>query len=140
MPNAYHNLAGWLRDVRKALAGGEELAYLTAEAIRELDDLIEAPDDGDPSLEDAESATESVCGADMDLPDPADGRPLGGPDAGHAAMQPADLARPSGLAAQVGARRAAFLARQAAGVGVPAGPLARASVTTARLLKHGKGS
>lgn len=140
MPSAYHNLAGWLRDVRKALAGGEELAYLVAEAIHELDELIEAPDDGDPSLEDAESATESVCGADVDLPDPADGRPVGGPDAGHAAVQPADLAGPPGLGAAVGMRRAAFLARQATGVRSPAGPLARASLSPARLGVSRKGS
>lgn len=46
MANAYHNLKGWLRDVRKAVESGDQLAYEAAELILELDDLV-SPDIGD---------------------------------------------------------------------------------------------
>lgn len=50
MPRAYHNLRGWLRDVRQAIDDGVEDAYILAELLLEVDDLI------DPSVEGAPNA------------------------------------------------------------------------------------
>lgn len=52
MAREYHNLQGWLRDVRRAIEGGHQLAYEAAELIIELDDLVDQGTDGNvPGLE-----------------------------------------------------------------------------------------
>lgn len=79
MAKAYHNLAGWIRDVRAALKEGDEHAYEAAELIQELDDLIGGYPDGEPGLGDSPG---------LDSPSP-DGD--SGPDAGSGQHQ---VARP----------------------------------------------
>lgn len=137
MASAYHNLDGWMRDVHRAYEDGGERAYRLAELLILIDDLI--TDKGrDALLDDAEGTAESVCGDDVDLPDAGDGVPVGRPDEGHASDGPLIVARPARLGAQVGMRRTQDLARRAAGLADSAGPLARASVTTARMSRSGK--
>lgn len=138
MASAYHNLDGWMRDVHRAYEDGGERAYRLAELLILIDDLI--TDKGrDALLDDAEDTSESVSGDDVDLPDAGDGVQVVGTATGHDPVQPAGLAGPASLGAQMGARRAKELAQRAAGVGVPAGPLARAAFTQARLIGAGKG-
>lgn len=50
MAREFHNLAGWSRDVRKAIDGGLTEAYEAAELIDELLDLVSP--DGEPMLGD----------------------------------------------------------------------------------------
>lgn len=62
MARKFHNLAGWLRDVRAALAEGDELAYELGEVLIDVDDLVDpdvstsAAGVGEDELLDADSS------------------------------------------------------------------------------------
>lgn len=77
MPRAYHNLNGWIRDVRAALDAGDETGYIAAELVLELEDLI------DPSMEPASDGPVQQPEADLDLRDDGDGTELESLPAGY---------------------------------------------------------
>lgn len=60
MPKKYHNLEGWMRDVRRAITDGDQIAYELAELFLEVDDLVDptvpvatgTDDDADESPDD----------------------------------------------------------------------------------------
>lgn len=69
MAREYHNLQGWLRDVRKAIEAGEQLAYEVAEALIDLDELVDTDQpasgagelqDGDPDADGGEGTDEET--------------------------------------------------------------------------------
>lgn len=73
MARAYHNLQGWLRDVRKAIDSGHQLAYEAAEVLWELDDLIDDSVDGAESgVEDGAGGTDDGAGVPAQRPDAGD--------------------------------------------------------------------
>jgi len=55
-PVRYHNLAGLMRDLRKALDNGDQESYEFAELISECDELLETPDGG--GEDDGDDATD----------------------------------------------------------------------------------
>lgn len=80
----YHNLAGFMRDLRKALDNGDIEAYELAELIIEVDGLVD------------EQATDG--GGEDDLPDDAVDGDTSTVDGGGAALRQEADARPSGHA------------------------------------------
>lgn len=108
----YHNLAGFLRDVRAVLAAGHELAYELCEVLREVDDLVEWDDGSDGSDSGMETPVETTGGEpqlDLDLRDAADGGSMGGPATGHGPVQSPGLDGQSGVGTPM--ERARALAR-----------------------------
>lgn len=62
-PVRYHNLAGMMRDLRKALDNGDQEGYEFAELVAECDDLL-GDDGGDSAEED-----DGNCTTDGDTPE-----------------------------------------------------------------------
>lgn len=78
----YHNLQGWMRDVRQAMRDGDQVAYELAELFLDVDDLV----DGDvPSAVDAAEG-------DDDTEDAIHGD-SGDVDSGEPAVSEADVPR-----------------------------------------------
>lgn len=63
MARNFHNLAGFIRDLRACLSAGHELAYELAELILEVDELV------DPSVAAAADSAVQQSEAQLDLPD-----------------------------------------------------------------------
>lgn len=121
MARAYHNLDGWMRDVRNALRDGEQRAYELAELLLELDDLI------DPGVEDAEHSSGEEPESDVEIRDTPDSSSMGRPDAGHAADGSPHLVAPAGMGTAL-ERRARQLALDGArGTREPLAPTQRLS-------------
>jgi len=78
----FHNLEGWMRDVKRAVAEGDEIAYNVAELILELDGLVddevgssgggESEDDGGSA---SDGGTTEVAGDRRQLSLPVSGKP-----------------------------------------------------------------
>lgn len=118
MARKLNNLEGWLRDVQHALKEGSEIAYLVAECIILLDDLI--TDEGrdrllgdteDAVLEDADEPSGEGRQLDLDLRVQSDRLPMGGPPQGHDSLRDSALAPPAGVGAAM--ERARDLASRA---------------------------
>lgn len=74
---AFHNLDGWLRDVRAALENRETRCYELADILEELLDLVDTAD-SDTGVEDADASAGRQCELDLE-PHDHDGREdLGG--------------------------------------------------------------
>jgi len=97
---AYHNLAGFVRDLTAAIAAGHQLAYELAELIAEVDDLIDAS----VALPEGDALEEPRD--EVDLPDAADEPALGGPAPGHGAVCGTQLVPGARMEPQMGHRRA----------------------------------
>lgn len=101
MPAKYHNLEGWMRDVRRAITGGDQIAYELAELFLDIDELV------DPSVPMAAGSEDDADDTPDDNQDGVDGEHEPGREAdaphprGHDARSASVSTPSSGLGSQL---------------------------------------